>query len=188
MVALFPLACPRSFRTDVTTGSVHIRRRCHSLLDTGNVGVDIRRLGRRSSVREGKLESKIDGQVNRSHHSVARRDAEMQQLNNIGCIGSAPGRKSTILRGLPTERIFLRGVSTILPTSMKSRLVRLAVPYFDPLHLTYTAFVTAGQLVHTISEHSHFVQGVAWDPLGRFIATQSSDRYAAICSPYYGGL
>ncbi len=27
-----------------------------------------------------------------------------------------------------------------------------------------------------ISEHSHYVQGVAWDPLNEYIATQSSDR------------
>jgi chromatin assembly factor 1 subunit B len=33
-----------------------------------------------------------------------------------------------------------------------------------------------GQLVRQISEHSHYVQGVAWDPLNEYIATQSSDR------------
>ena len=27
-----------------------------------------------------------------------------------------------------------------------------------------------------IAEHSHYVQGVAWDPLNEFVATQSSDR------------
>ncbi|BGP26338.1 chromatin assembly factor 1 subunit B [Rhodotorula toruloides] len=27
-----------------------------------------------------------------------------------------------------------------------------------------------------IAEHTNYVQGVAWDPLGRFVATQSSDR------------
>jgi chromatin assembly factor 1 subunit B len=30
--------------------------------------------------------------------------------------------------------------------------------------------------VHEIAEHSHYVQGVAWDPLNEYIATQSSDR------------
>jgi chromatin assembly factor 1 subunit B len=30
--------------------------------------------------------------------------------------------------------------------------------------------------VRQISEHSHYVQGVAWDPLNEYIATQSSDR------------
>ena len=27
-----------------------------------------------------------------------------------------------------------------------------------------------------IAEHSHYVQGVAWDPLNEYFATQSSDR------------
>lgn len=35
---------------------------------------------------------------------------------------------------------------------------------------------TTGSLVRQIAEHSHYVQGVAWDPLDEFIATQSSDR------------
>jgi len=33
-----------------------------------------------------------------------------------------------------------------------------------------------GQCIRNIGEHSHYVQGVAWDPLGEYIATQSSDR------------
>lgn len=35
--------------------------------------------------------------------------------------------------------------------------------------------VASGTNVH-MTNHSHFVQGVAWDPLNRVIATQSSDR------------
>lgn len=31
-------------------------------------------------------------------------------------------------------------------------------------------------MVRQIAEHNHYVQGVAWDPLNEFIATQSSDR------------
>ncbi|KAH3669020.1 hypothetical protein WICMUC_005119 [Wickerhamomyces mucosus] len=34
----------------------------------------------------------------------------------------------------------------------------------------------SGQQITQIAEHSHFVQGVAFDPLGKFIATQSADR------------
>lgn len=30
--------------------------------------------------------------------------------------------------------------------------------------------------MHQIQDHAHFVQGVAWDPLDEFLATQSSDR------------
>lgn len=33
-----------------------------------------------------------------------------------------------------------------------------------------------------IAEHSHFVQGVAWDPLNEYVATQSSDRSVHIYS------
>ena len=33
-----------------------------------------------------------------------------------------------------------------------------------------------GKCVCEIAEHSHYVQGVAWDPLNEYIATQSSDR------------
>ncbi|KXH50643.1 WD repeat domain-containing protein [Colletotrichum salicis] len=35
---------------------------------------------------------------------------------------------------------------------------------------------SSGTLVRQIAEHSHYVQGVAWDPLNEYIATQSSDR------------
>ncbi|KAK0521930.1 Chromatin assembly factor 1 subunit [Tilletia horrida] len=33
-----------------------------------------------------------------------------------------------------------------------------------------------GSILREISEHSHHIQGVAWDPLNEFLATQSSDR------------
>ncbi|KAL2755098.1 hypothetical protein ACRALDRAFT_1064815 [Sodiomyces alcalophilus JCM 7366] len=39
-----------------------------------------------------------------------------------------------------------------------------------------------GVLVRQIAEHSHYVQGVAWDPLNEFIATQSSDRSVHVYS------
>ncbi len=35
---------------------------------------------------------------------------------------------------------------------------------------------TLGKCVREIADHSHYVQGVAWDPMNEFIATQSSDR------------
>ncbi|KAF8453112.1 WD40-repeat-containing domain protein, partial [Terfezia claveryi] len=35
---------------------------------------------------------------------------------------------------------------------------------------------STGQCVRQIAEHNHYVQGVAWDPLNEYIATQSSDR------------
>ncbi|ANB14296.1 Cac2p [Sugiyamaella lignohabitans] len=33
-----------------------------------------------------------------------------------------------------------------------------------------------GQCIRELVEHSHYVQGVAWDPLNEYLATQSSDR------------
>ena len=33
-----------------------------------------------------------------------------------------------------------------------------------------------GTLVTTLTEHSHYVQGVCWDPMGEYVATQSADR------------
>ena len=39
-----------------------------------------------------------------------------------------------------------------------------------------------GQMVRQIAEHSHYVQGVAWDPLNEFVSTQSSDRSVHIYS------
>lgn len=40
----------------------------------------------------------------------------------------------------------------------------------------------AGQMVRQIAEHNHYVQGVAWDPLNEYVATQSSDRSVHIYS------
>ncbi|PWZ01503.1 WD40 repeat-like protein [Testicularia cyperi] len=36
--------------------------------------------------------------------------------------------------------------------------------------------VQDGSVIREISEHCHYIQGIAWDPLNAFIATQSSDR------------
>ncbi|GAO17193.1 hypothetical protein UVI_02031300 [Ustilaginoidea virens] len=40
----------------------------------------------------------------------------------------------------------------------------------------------SGALVRQVAEHSHYVQGVTWDPLNEYIATQSSDRSVHIYS------
>lgn len=36
--------------------------------------------------------------------------------------------------------------------------------------------MSKGTCVRQIAEHNHYVQGVAWDPLNEYVATQSSDR------------
>lgn len=40
--------------------------------------------------------------------------------------------------------------------------------------------VLAGKCVRVLRDHQHFVQGVAWDPLGSLLVTQSADRSAKI--------
>lgn len=35
---------------------------------------------------------------------------------------------------------------------------------------------STGAMIRQIAEHNHYIQGVAWDPLNEFVATQSSDR------------
>ena len=37
-------------------------------------------------------------------------------------------------------------------------------------------------MIRQIAEHNHYVQGVAWDPLNEYVATQSSDRSCHIYS------
>lgn len=36
--------------------------------------------------------------------------------------------------------------------------------------------MNTGSTIHVFTDHTHYVQGVAWDPLGEYVATQSSDR------------
>lgn len=60
----------------------------------------------------------------------------------------------------------------MLHASTMRRPVRLR-PSFN---LYQSCSLVVGQMVRQIAEHNHYVQGVAWDPLNEFVATQSSDR------------
>lgn len=61
-----------------------------------------------------------------------------------------------------TARIFNVADGTSLPTlSQKGHSPDVSFP---------------GVCVREIAEHNHYVQGVAWDPMNEYIATQSSDR------------
>ena len=42
--------------------------------------------------------------------------------------------------------------------------------------------IKGNKCIHVISDHSHFVQGVAWDPLGKYLASQSCDRSVIVYS------
>ncbi|GAA94946.1 uncharacterized protein L969DRAFT_53259 [Mixia osmundae IAM 14324] len=42
-----------------------------------------------------------------------------------------------------------------------------------------------GGCIHQITDHNNYVQGVSWDPLDKYIATQSSDRHMHVYSLKY---
>ncbi|KAH7196754.1 WD40-repeat-containing domain protein [Fusarium flagelliforme] len=58
--------------------------------------------------------------------------------------------------------------------------VHFMIGSMDNIARIYNA--QSGTLVRQIAEHSHYVQGVTWDPLNEYIATQSSDRSVHIYS------
>ncbi|KAM0353460.1 hypothetical protein ACHAPU_001470 [Fusarium lateritium] len=58
--------------------------------------------------------------------------------------------------------------------------VHFMIGSMDNIARIYNA--QTGTLVRQIAEHSHYVQGVTWDPLNEYIATQSSDRSVHIYS------
>ncbi|KAI8684761.1 Chromatin assembly factor 1 subunit [Fusarium falciforme] len=58
--------------------------------------------------------------------------------------------------------------------------VHFIIGSMDNIARIYNA--QTGTLVRQIAEHSHYVQGVTWDPLNEYIATQSSDRSVHIYS------
>jgi chromatin assembly factor 1 subunit B len=74
------------------------------------------------------------------------------------------------LLGLQMESISSLGVWTTLREYTTPKTVSLQ-SHPEVLKLIYI-----GSLVRQIAEHQHYVQGVTWDPLNEYIATQSSDR------------
>lgn len=73
--------------------------------------------------------------------------------------------------------------STSLPAALTTPLECIPPPMvrspgFRLLGIQFTHHYSsiAGICVREIAEHSHYVQGVAWDPLNEFVASQSSDR------------
>jgi chromatin assembly factor 1 subunit B len=64
-----------------------------------------------------------------------------------------------------------QGAQTIQPESSRLQTVSAISNVSTNSFSQFT-----GKCVCEIAEHSHFVQGVAWDPMNEYIATQSSDR------------
>jgi chromatin assembly factor 1 subunit B len=76
-----------------------------------------------------------------------------------------------ILLGVPLGSTSLREARTTSQGfSWRPRVTTSVSTYVDRAHHCL------GKCVSEIAEHNHYVQGVAWDPLNEFIATQSSDR------------
>ena len=102
-------------------------------------------------------------------YSVTCRINTQRTRNHGGssiCVDQAD-LKSTISSGLPMESIYSQAPWIILPGYTIHGMV---------ISGHVSSFLISGQCIRNIGEHSHYVQGVAWDPLGEYIATQSSDR------------
>ena len=54
-------------------------------------------------------------------------------------------------------------------------IVNLQLQLYPKYRIIYF-FIISGKNIGLLKEHKNFVQGVAWDPKGQFIATISSDR------------
>lgn len=92
-------------------------------------------------------------------------------------ICAAPrGTRSTTSHGLQMGSTLSQAAWTTLPGSTMPRLVCRESCYYRQ------KLTSSGQLIRQIAEHQHYVQGVAWDPLNEYIATQSSDRSVHIYS------
>lgn len=95
---------------------------------------------------------------------------------NIGesrpCAGRAAALKYTTWPGLRMACSSSLEVWTTLQGYTTQRQVRVGWKS----HRADIADFWPGQTVRQIAEHNHYVQGVAWDPLNEFVATQSSDR------------
>ncbi|KAI0151565.1 WD40 repeat-like protein [Xylariaceae sp. FL1272] len=79
-----------------------------------------------------------------------------------------------------TKHLFRPTNSEIYDLAWSPDATYFIVGSMDNVARIYNA--SSGMLVRQIAEHSHYVQGVAWDPLNEYIATQSSDRSVHIYS------
>ena len=47
----------------------------------------------------------------------------------------------------------------------------------------YYCYYHEGQQICILKESKQYVQGVSWDPVGKFVVTLSNDRYVPLSSP-----
>lgn len=83
--------------------------------------------------------------------------------------------RCTILPGVRLENTSSLAAPITWPGCMRLSMVRTLFPW--PSHCySRSKGIYIGRCVCEIAEHNHYVQGVAWDPMNEYIATQSSDR------------
>ena len=59
---------------------------------------------------------------------------------------------------------------------MGSRLSQDQWTIFSDYQLEFSPGKITGTLIRSFSDHTHYIQGVFWDPLNKFIVSQSADR------------
>ncbi|KAI1174317.1 WD40 repeat-like protein [Nemania sp. FL0916] len=79
-----------------------------------------------------------------------------------------------------TKQMFRPTGSEIYDLAWSPDATYFIIGSMDNVARIYNA--ATGVLVRQVAEHSHYVQGVTWDPLNEYIATQSSDRSVHIYS------
>ena len=80
----------------------------------------------------------------------------------------------------PDGEFFIAGSTDNTATIWKAASGKLTpevpMPLVWGVRRSNGTYMAIGECVFALREHSHNVQGVSWDPLNEYIATQSSDR------------
>ena len=117
---------------------------------------------RKSIGSQGRLSGKVSLKRSRSQNRINRTDICSCTTMQVYDLAWSPTGEYIIAGSTDnTARIFAAADGTFC--ELKGSLLTLMCS-------------PTGKCVYEIAEHSHYVQGVAWDPLNEYIATQSSDR------------
>ena len=80
---------------------------------------------------------------------------------------------------------WLRGPSTTPSGSGMFRKVGAILNRVPSILRSRCCLFALGTCLKKITDHTHYVQGVAWDPSGKFLVSQSSDRYPRYCYLFF---
>lgn len=88
------------------------------------------------------------------------------------------GRRIIKKNGRLMDSTFLRVVLTVQHAYIVLQMVRQSSIYLytSGFFPDFRRYFDAGACVAEMTDHKDWVQGVAWDPLNKFIATQGKDR------------